>query len=153
MADAKPPRDAVAVERTQALFDRAVVFFNAEAFFEAHEDWETLWNEAEGAHRAWLQGLIQFAAGFHHVVRGTASGFAKLMGTAAAKAGGYAGDTQGIDFAKLWADLGPWIAHGARVAVGHPLRLDSPASFPKIIYKPGIIPMPAAPDDDEESHA
>lgn len=153
MGDRKPLSDAAAVEREQGLFDRAVVYFNAEAFFEAHEDWETLWHEAEGARREWLQGLIQFAAGFHHVVRGTASGFGKLMRTAAAKAGSYAGDTQGIDFARLWVDLGPWIAHGARVAEGHPLRSDAPAAFPKIAYKPGVTPMPAAPEDDEEPDA
>jgi hypothetical protein len=153
MGDRKPLSDAAAVERAQGLFDRAVVYFNAEAFFEAHEDWETLWNEAEGARREWLQGLIQFAAGFHHVVRGTASGFGKLMRTAAAKAGPYAGDTQGIDFARLWADLGPWIAHGARVAEGHPLRSGAPAAFPKIVYKAGVVPMPAAPEDDEEPDA
>lgn len=145
------PSDPGAPARTQGLFDRAVVYFNAEAFFEAHEDWETLWNEAEGPRREWLQGLIQFAAGFHHAVRGTASGFAKLMRTAAAKAGPYAGDTQGIDFARLWADLQPWVVHGARVANGHALRTDEPPTFPKITYKPGVVPMPAAPDDEHDA--
>ena len=149
MAGRNPRTDTASIERAQGLFDRAVVYFNAEAFFEAHEDWETLWNEAEGARREWLQGLIQFAAGFHHVVRGTASGFSKLMRTAAAKAGPYAGDTHGIEFARLWADLQPWIAHGLHVAGGHPLRDGAPDGFPKIAYKPGVVPMPAAPDDEE----
>jgi hypothetical protein len=59
------------------LSDRAVAYWNAGRFHEAHEDWETLWNEAEGARRLWLQGLIQFAAAFHHFeVTGSASGFA-----------------------------------------------------------------------------
>lgn len=150
MGDAKPPSDSTAAERTQGLFDRAVVYWNAGAFFEAHEDWETLWHEAEGARREWLQGLIQFAAGFHHVVRGTSSGFVKLMQTAAGKAGTYAGDTQGIDFARLWADLGPWMTHGARVGAGASLRAGAPAAFPTIVYRPGVVPMPAAPDDDHE---
>lgn len=137
----------------QGLFDRAVVFFNAEAFFEAHEDWETLWREATGPRREWLQGLIQFAAGFHHVVRGTASGFVKLMRTARAKAGSYAGDTQGIDFPRLWGELLPWIAHGERVGAGAPLRDGAPPTFPKIAYKPGVVPMPAAPEHDDEDDA
>lgn len=147
MADARIESRTGAEE--QALFDRAVVYWNAEAFFEAHEDWETLWNDAEGARRQWLQGLIQFAAGFHHVEHGTASGFAKLMRSAAAKAGAYAGDTHGIDFARLWDDLQPWIAHGERVAAGAAVRPGAPAAFPRIAYRPGVVPMPAAPDDDE----
>ena len=150
MAPEESPSAADAAARVRGLFDRAVVFFNAEAFFEAHEDWETLWLEAEGARREWLQGLIQFAAGFHHVVRGTASGFAKLMRSAAAKAGSYPGDTHGIDFASLWVELAPWIAHGERVGAGAALRAGAPASFPKIAYKPGVVPMPAAPDDDDD---
>jgi hypothetical protein len=144
------PAPPDAADRVRALFDRAVVYFNAEAFFEAHEDWETLWHEAEGARREWLQGLIQFAAGFHHVVRGTSSGFAKLMRSAAAKAGGYAGDTHGIDFPRLWADVLPWIAHGERVAAGAPLRPGAPAAFPKIAWREGVVPMPAAPEPDED---
>ena len=32
-------------------FDRAVVLFNAGAFYDAHEDWEDLWHEAEGRER------------------------------------------------------------------------------------------------------
>ena len=150
MADVRPQPSSGDDARARGLFDRAVVYWNAEAFFEAHEDWETLWNEAEGPRRAWLQGLIQFAAGFHHVERGTASGFAKLMRTASAKAGSYAGDTHGIDFARLWADLQPWIAHGERVATGAPVRPGAPEAFPKIVYKPGAVPLPAAPDDDDD---
>lgn len=149
MVDPRPPLSATHAAREQALFDRAVVYFNAEAFFEAHEDWETLWLEAEGARREWLQGLIQFAAGFHHVARGGASGFVKLMRTAAAKAGPYAGDTMGIDFARLWTDLEPWIAHAERVGAGAPLA-DRRPEFPRIAYKPGRVPMPAAPEPDED---
>jgi len=150
MAEALPRSPTEADRSAQALFDRAVVYWNAGAFFEAHEDWETLWNDAEGPRRAWLQGLIQFAAGFHHVEHGTASGFAKLMRSASAKAGSYAGDTHGIDFPRLWADLEPWIAHGERVAAGEPVLPGAPATFPTIAYKPGVVPMPAAPDDDED---
>ena len=90
-------------EAARGLFDRAVAHWNAGRYFESHEDWETLWHEAEGARRAWLQGLIQFAAAFHHFGRGGASGFSKLVRSAAERAGGYAGDTAGIDFAALWA--------------------------------------------------
>ena len=52
------------------LFDRAVAHWNAHGFHAAHEDWETLWNDAEGGRRAWLQGLIQYAAALFHFDRG-----------------------------------------------------------------------------------
>ncbi len=131
----------------QGLFDRAVEHWNAGRFFEAHEDWETLWNDADGLKREWLQGLIQFAAGFVHVQRGGAAGFARLMDTAAQKAGGYPGDCYGIDWPRLWKDLKPWIAHGARVAAGQPLAKDAPPAAPTIRYLPGQVPAPLPADD------
>jgi hypothetical protein len=126
----------------RGLFDRAVACWNAGRFFEAHEDWETLWHEAEGPRRAWLQGLIQFAAAFHHLSRGGASGFSKLMRSAAERAGGYAGDTCGLDFEALWAALRPWIAHGERVAAGADLRAAAPGTPPAIRYLAGVVPAP-----------
>ena len=44
--------------------------FDAGRFFEAHEVWEELWREAEGARRELLQGLIQVAAACHQLERG-----------------------------------------------------------------------------------
>ncbi len=43
--------------------------FNAGAFFESHEVWETLWHEVGGRERELLQGLIQIAAAYHHLAR------------------------------------------------------------------------------------
>jgi hypothetical protein len=132
------------------LFDRAVALWNAGSFHAAHEDWETLWNEAEGARRLWLQGLIQLAAAFHHFeVTGSASGFSKLMRSGSEKCAPYGGDTLGIDFARLWSDLGPWRAHGARVAEGGSLRTAAPPAPPPIAYLPGRAPDPFPPDPGE----
>jgi uncharacterized protein len=41
--------------------------FNRGAYFEAHELWEDAWRELEGAERTLVQGLIQIAAGLHHL--------------------------------------------------------------------------------------
>ena len=133
------------------LFDRAVALWNAGRFHEAHEDWETLWNEAEGARRAWLQGLIQYAAAFHHLrVTGSASGFSKLMRSASEKCAPYAGDTLGLDFPRLWRDLEPWRRHGERVAAGAPLQTGAPSSPPTIAYAPGREPDPFPFEPDAE---
>jgi predicted metal-dependent hydrolase len=115
-------------ERTRlAIFDRAVRRWNDREFHEAHEDWEALWNEAEGEERRWLQGLIQWAAALFHFERGFyATGFAKLMRQGAEKAAGYAGPTWGIHFDDLLRQMEPWLAHGRAVEAGRPLRQDPP---------------------------
>jgi hypothetical protein len=139
-------------DAVRGLFDRAVAHWNARRYFEAHEDWETLWNDAEGPRREWLQGLIQFAAAFHHYGRGGASGFGKLMRSASDKCRGYGGDTEGLDFARLWAELEPWIAHGAAVAAGTPLSKAAPEPIPRLHRLPGVVaaPYPFEPEDDLE---
>jgi predicted metal-dependent hydrolase len=53
--------------------------FNKREFFEAHEIWEDVWQEAEGDKRRLLQGLIQVAAGFHKLQIGMPSGTYKLL--------------------------------------------------------------------------
>ena len=138
--------------RVRGHFDRAVAHWNAGDYFEAHEDWETIWHEAEGARREWLQGLIQFAAAFVHFGRDNASGLVKLVRSASAKAGGYGGDTAGVDFEAFWRDLAPWRAHAERVANGSPLR-DGAPPVPTIRYVDGVVPTPLPPEPEPEAGA
>ena len=132
-------------------FDRAVVFFNAGAFYEAHEDWEELWHHAEGPHRLWLQGLIQYAAAFVHYSRGFhASGYAKLMEQATEKVRDYAGPTEGICWDLLQSDLAPFVDHARRVAAGEAELRETGLPTPPIIrYEPGVEPEPLEVEDDE----
>ena len=51
--------------------EKGVTQFNAHDFWHAHESWEELWLTAEGDRKQFLQGLIQLAAAYHHVKRGT----------------------------------------------------------------------------------
>jgi len=41
--------------------------FNRGQYFEAHELWEEAWLELDGVERILVQGLIQIAAGLHHL--------------------------------------------------------------------------------------
>lgn len=41
--------------------------FNRAAFFDAHECWENAWRGLKGQERTVVQGLIQIAAGLHHL--------------------------------------------------------------------------------------
>src|SRR5438045_8695227 len=53
--------------------------FNGHEFWEAHEAWETIWLAAESDVEQFLQGMIQLAAAYHHVKRGTHRGAARLF--------------------------------------------------------------------------
>jgi hypothetical protein len=61
--------------------------FDAGAYWEAHEIWETRWREErDESERRLLQGLIQIAAAFHHlVVRGDGEAATRLFAKGLAK--------------------------------------------------------------------
>jgi uncharacterized protein len=61
---------------------RGVELFNAHRFWDAHEAWEELWLKSEGDQKQFLQGLIQLAAAYHHVQRGTFRGGVRLFDAA-----------------------------------------------------------------------
>src|SRR5215211_8289208 len=64
---------------------RGVELFNAHQFWHAHEAWEELWLHASGDEKVFLQGLIQLAAAYHHVQRGTFRGGVRLFDAAFSK--------------------------------------------------------------------
>ena len=139
-------------ETRKGHFDRAVAYFNAGRFYEAHEDWEILWLESENEHRLWLQGLIQYAAALVHYSRGFhARGFSRLMEQATEKVTGYEGETEGLDWPRFEQALVPWIAHGQAVTDGADLVKDAPPEVPVVPMVAGYVPSPLpleAEDDD-----
>ena len=61
------------------LFRKGLDEFRAGRFFEAHEEWETLWAESAGDTKVFLQALIQIAAACVHLTRGNAAPGARLL--------------------------------------------------------------------------
>ena len=47
--------------------ERGRAAFNRGEYFQAHELWEEAWQELDGVERILVQGLIQIAAGLHHL--------------------------------------------------------------------------------------
>ena len=94
--------------------------FNSEKFFEAHEVLENLWREIgpEAEERDFYQGLIQIAAAFVHVQKGTPEGGRKLLKKASAKLEKFSPNFFGIDIPQLLEQTA--------------LVLDFKAKFPKI---------------------
>jgi predicted metal-dependent hydrolase len=55
------------------------IAFNRGEFFVAHERWEEVWLELKGPERLAVQGLIQIAAGLHHLKEGRGEPAARLL--------------------------------------------------------------------------
>ena len=68
-----------------ALVDRGRAAFNRGQFFEAHELWEDAWRELTGPDRSGMQGLIQIAAGLHHLQGGRPRPGSRLLRKGLAK--------------------------------------------------------------------
>ena len=60
-------------------FLKGIEYFNECEFFEAHDEWEELWQEYQGPSREFYQGLIQVAVCLHHFGNGNTRGAAKLF--------------------------------------------------------------------------
>lgn len=76
---------------------RGIDLFNAAEFWKAHEAWEEDWLVARGDEKTFLQGLIQLAAAFHHIRRGTLPGAGRLIEAALAKLESFPPGFAGID--------------------------------------------------------
>lgn len=74
-----------------------VALFNAQRFWHAHEAWERDWLTATSDRKTFLQGLIQLAAAYHHVQRGTNRGAARLFDAALSKLAPYPVHFLGVD--------------------------------------------------------
>ena len=94
---------------------RGVELFNAHHFWHAHEAWEEIWLASSGEEKTFLQGLIQLAAAYHHVQRGTFRGAIRLFDAAFAKLEPYPSGYAGIDRAEV-IDVAR--GHRTRIAAG-----------------------------------
>ena len=81
----------------RAHFLEGVAHFNAHEFWEAHESWEELWLAAESDVEQFLQGMIQLAAAYHHVRRGTFPGAVRLFDAALRRLEAFPETFSGVD--------------------------------------------------------
>lgn len=107
---------------------KGVELFNAHHFWHAHEAWEELWLQASGDEKVFLQGLIQLAAAYHHVQRGTYRGGVRLFDAALRKLERFDDGRDGIDRGDAIAAA---IEHREKIARGE--HIDA-GEFPKLRY-------------------
>jgi len=90
-----------------------IELFNREKFFEAHEILELRWRQEQGEARDYYHGLIQIAATFVHLQKGTPEGGKELLKTAAKYLEKYRPVFMGLDLEKL-------LAQTQACLLGHP---------------------------------
>ncbi len=93
------------------LLEQGIFFFNAGQYFEAHEAWEDLWRADEGPLRLFYQGLVQAAAGFHHLTRQNPVGGRNQISKSLAKLDQFPPGTSGIDLEQFRRDLRKVLDH------------------------------------------
>ena len=87
------------------LFAKGLEEFRAGRFFEAHEEWELLWNVSTGDDRVFLQGLIQLAAARVHLGRGNPAPAARLLALAKAKLDRFEDEEGGMNLGLLRKEI------------------------------------------------
>src|SRR5690349_19335468 len=97
MKDEGPERGDSSFRLHPSFLLRGVDLFNEQKFWHAHEAWEEHWLRASGEEKTFLQGLIQLAAAYHHVQRGTLRGAVRLFDAALAKLEAFADDYANVD--------------------------------------------------------
>jgi predicted metal-dependent hydrolase len=108
--------------------EKGIALFNDHHFWHAHEAWEEIWLQASGEEKIFLQGLIQLAAAYHHVQRGTFRGGVRLFDAAFRKLERFADGYHGVDRTEAVAVA---IQHREKIARGE--NIDA-GEFPKLRY-------------------
>lgn len=107
---------------------RGIQFFQAGRFYEAHEEWERLYVEAEGPERDFWRGLIQVAAACHQARRGNDEGAARLERSARILLAPFLPRHRDLDIQALLDALPASLADGCRQAPT--LRVGAPGPSP-----------------------
>ena len=101
-------RRRVSLDWTRGDLHEGLRCFHSGAFFEAHEHWESVWLAAQEPEKAFLQGLIQVAASFHHFQRGNYAGTVSLLRSALCRLDAYPEAFAGVAVGPLRATIRLW---------------------------------------------
>lgn len=89
-------------------FQAGIEMFNARLFFESHEVWEEIWLHSAEPEKAYLQGIIQIAAAYHHYLRGNRKGTRSLLNAGLRRLATCPGDFRGIALESLRTTARHW---------------------------------------------
>src|ERR1700733_1289808 len=83
--------------------------YQKQEFFEAHEQWETVWLGSDEPQRTFLQALIQVTAAFHHLQRGNPAGTGSLLRRALRRLEGFPAEYEGVAVERLRVSIREWL--------------------------------------------
>jgi uncharacterized protein len=89
-------------------FQRGILHFNAQEFFEAHEVWEEIWLVEAEPEKTFLQGIIQIAAAFHHYGLENSDGAESLLAAGIVKLSRFPADHRGLEIGDLRSAAKRW---------------------------------------------
>jgi hypothetical protein len=127
------------------------LFFNRREFFQAHEVWEDLWADTQGADHRFYQGLIQAAVALYHFGNGNVRGALKLFRSGMNYMNPYPSPHHGLDVTAFWERM--------RICFAPVLDVDPPpaiarpdeALIPTIQLDPEPAAWPDLADFDDEA--
>ncbi|MGD0404096.1 MAG: DUF309 domain-containing protein [Candidatus Acidiferrales bacterium] len=122
-------------------FQRGVLHFNAQEFFEAHEVWEEIWLLESEPERTFLQGIIQIAAAFHHYCRANSDGAESLLAAGIVKLSRFPAHHRGLAIDELRTAAKRW---ARSIGEGH--KSDH-AEIPQLRWSKALPPKSSRGDD------
>ncbi len=94
----------------EAALGRGVRLFNAGRYMAAHEIWEAVWRDAPDEDRAFLEALVQLAAGLHlRTERAGTRGAEHLLSQSLATLEDFRPARRGIDVERLVSEFGAYV--------------------------------------------
>lgn len=105
--------------------------FNKKQYWLAHEALEDAWNDETGLIRDLYRGILQAAVVYHHISKQNFRGAMKVYQRSQKWLKPLPDICQGVDIARLRADLDATIAEARRLGAEHLVEFDL---YPKIIY-------------------
>ena len=86
-------------------YERGLELIRTGEYFEAHEELETAWREAEPAERDFLQGLVHVAVAWYQAGRGNRVGCERQLEKATRRLGPYSPEHRGLAVGSLLAQV------------------------------------------------
>lgn len=121
--------DPVESLRLDPRWPEAIALFNNGSWYEAHDAFEELWQEAIDTDRLLLQAIVQAAVAHVHLQRGNNRGATILLGESIGRLGRCAQGSLGLDLLSLRTTLAD------RLAALHQGRDPSALAEPRLIQR------------------
>ncbi|MEM4782029.1 MAG: DUF309 domain-containing protein [Halalkalicoccus sp.] len=100
-----------------------IALYNAGHYHAAHDAWEPVWLESEGADARFLQGLIQYTAAIHHARGRNWAGATGLAGSAVGYLEGLPDEHRGVELRTVRSALASLEDDPEWIERTHPPRL------------------------------